>query len=106
MYDDYKLAIFVEAIKTEGFQTCDDGEWEDGFRKIAIFYDKKDEFTHAVLLVSKGVWKSKWGRESDFVHSLNDVHSHDFGNKCVFMKRPDVAVVATKAISASPAPTD
>jgi len=80
---------FVLAVKTEGFDDCADGEWEDGYRKIVLTYhpNRDDEFGHACVLVRPGVWLSKWGEYSDFEHALSDLDNSEYGSKYRFLRK-------------------
>ncbi|HFA48791.1 MAG TPA: hypothetical protein ENJ95_07225 [Bacteroidetes bacterium] len=80
------LDSFVLLFRSEGFEICNDGLWEQGFQKIAIFV-KDDLPTHAARQLSDGNWTSKLGVLEDVRHSLQAISGGLYGEVSVFMKR-------------------
>jgi hypothetical protein len=77
----------MEAARTADFVPCDDLNWEEDFEKIVLIFDKDECFTHAALQIAPGRWKSKFGRLSDFEHSLKAIVGGAHGRGMKFMKR-------------------
>jgi len=55
------IEAFVRAFEFKGYIECDDGSFEEGFEKIAIFA-KGDEPKHAAIQIDNNYWASKLGR--------------------------------------------
>jgi len=86
------IDAFVDAAKIEGFDVSSNGEWEEGFEIIVLYYTEQDrEFTHAARLKSPGIWESKLGPLSDIEHPLDGVDNVHYGTGRIFMKRPNRA---------------
>lgn len=89
---EFSIRCYMAAVETRGFRDCEHGNWEDGFDKIVLCYSRSDdEFWHASLLVSPGVWKSKLGRYSNILHSFDQLDTNYCGGDGrIFMKRASV----------------
>jgi hypothetical protein len=86
--DSEGIDAFIEAAKTRGFERCDDGKWENDVEKIVLLH-RDGVFTHASLLISPNLWKSKFGPLSDFPHTLEQISGYtEYGDGREFMKRP------------------
>jgi hypothetical protein len=84
---------FVEAYRTIGYESCDDGSLEDGVEKIALFVES-DGVTpsHAARQLPSGAWTSKLGEWEDIEHltlaALEDRKSGmGYGTVVKFLKR-------------------
>ena len=55
------LDAYIKAYETIGYIVCQDGNWEDGYIKIALFVDDQNIPTHAARLLSNDRWTSKCG---------------------------------------------
>jgi hypothetical protein len=84
------IGSFIEAFTTLGYTSCQDGNYENGFIKIAIFVDDNGVPTHAALQLSKGNWISKCGELEDIEHDLNALcgPSLAYGTVEHYMKKP------------------
>jgi hypothetical protein len=62
----------VEALKRcfaeLGYKECQDGKHEPGYRKVALYAAKIEDWTHAAVQQENGEWKSKLGRGFDIQH--------------------------------------
>ena len=84
---EYTLDALIEVYKKFGFKLCDNGNYEDGFEKIAI-YGIKDIYTHAARQLDNGKWTSKIGMREDIEHSsLAGLEGEMYGQVKHFMKR-------------------
>ncbi len=71
-----------------GFTDCENGAYEEGFVKIAIYGTPK-EFNHVARLLPSGKWASKLGRDIDIEHdTLEVLEGLEYGSIMRFMKRP------------------
>ena len=82
-----------EAFECEGFQDCGMNDaFEVGFEKVALYWDGKDEWTHAARLRPDGWWESKCGKEHDILHRApSDLQDRRYGRYGVvvgYMRRP------------------
>ena len=81
------LLSFVEALRAIGFEPCDEGEFEVGVTKIALYSDDADVPTHAARLVGDK-WTSKLGEGHDIEHSdLRDLEDGVYGRVRQFFRR-------------------
>ncbi len=82
------IPAFISAYETCGYMECENGDFEHGFEKIAIYaINKKPQ--HAARQMASGMWTSKLGDFWDIEHSTVDgVESNPYGIVEVFMKRP------------------
>jgi len=85
----------VELYRYEGgFEPCENGEYEEGFEKIALYVNQAGNVTHAARQVDARRWTSKLGNLADIEHfllsSLEDagVKLDDYGKATKFLKRP------------------
>jgi hypothetical protein len=81
------LAAFITAYNTLGYEPCDNGDFEIGFEKIAIFLKPAGTPAHAARQLGNGKWTSKLGNEEDIEHELNGVECQQYGQAKKFMKR-------------------
>lgn len=83
---------YVEYFKGFGFVECISPEFEDGMEKIALYENRRGEFTHVAIQSSNGFWKSKMGKIEDIEHIDLDVLQGNgtirYGNHVVYMARP------------------
>lgn len=81
------IANYVQAFEKLGFLKCDDGLFEEGYEKVAL-YCLDDKPTHMSRQVSSGLWKSKLGEMWDIVHQTEHcVSSSLYGSVVLYMKR-------------------
>ena len=78
---------FISAFSLHGYEVCDDGTFESGFEKIAI-YTINGEPTHAAKQKANGLWSSKIGSLEDIEHeNPEDVNCPTYGTVHTFMRR-------------------
>ena len=79
---------FLKLFRSLGYESCDDGVFEEGFEKVAI-YTKDSEVTHAARQLPNGCWASKIGRNIDVEHDTLKVLEGGYYGKAVrYLKRP------------------
>lgn len=64
------LEAFIAAFRKYGYEVCEDSKHETGFKKVAIYIDKKRKPTHAARQLSNGSWTSKLGGCIDIEHDF------------------------------------
>jgi hypothetical protein len=89
------LPTMIEMYRYEGgFEPCENGEYEEGFEKIALYINQRGNVTHAARQKPSGKWTSKLGVMEDIEHpllsSLEDagLTDYDYGKVDQFLKRP------------------
>jgi hypothetical protein len=68
--ENYSLEFdnLIEVYKKIGYQVCDDWAFEKKFKKIALYKDPDNQFTHAARQLRNGLWTSKLGPSFDITH--------------------------------------
>jgi hypothetical protein len=83
----HTVPAYVAAYETRGFAECENGEFEHGYEKIAI-YAVQGKPQHAARQLGSGMWTSKLGNLWDIEHpTLDGVENNDYGKPVAFMKR-------------------
>ena len=88
------VLAYLAAIKTQGFEDCDDGALEEGYEKIALFAKKNEAGirnipTHAARQLRNGKWASKMGKSVDIEHDdVGDVGGGAYGSVVRYLRRP------------------
>jgi hypothetical protein len=89
------LQTMIELYRYEGgFEPCEDGDYQEGFEKIALYVNQAGNVTHAARQVDSRTWTSKLGNLADIEHpllsSLEDAGTkrNDYGSVARFLKRP------------------
>jgi hypothetical protein len=86
---DETVGAFIELFALAGYTVCDDGRYEEGVEKVAIFTDLSGTPTHAARQLEEGNWTSKLGEEIDIRHARVDGVAGDaYGIPLVFLCRP------------------
>ena len=80
------VAAVAAAFGTLGYYPCDDGTFEDGYEKVAI-YALRSEATHAAKQVGRE-WRSKLGPDEDIAHTLEGLEGPCYGKVAAYLKRP------------------
>lgn len=81
--------ILIKVFEHHGYELCDTGEREQGYRKVALYY-KRDEnlWTHAARELSNGYWTSKLGKYVDIQHGTPEaIESELYGEVYYFMRK-------------------
>ena len=85
---DVTVEGFVEAFRSLGYDVCDDGSWEKGFEKVALYVDGDGQPTHMARQLSSGKWTSKMGRLEDIAHpTAEELCGGSYGAVTRYMKR-------------------
>lgn len=82
------VAALVDVLRKHAFIECDDGDFETGYERVAI-YARLGIPQHVALQPTNrsGMWVSKLGYEQDIVHELSALEGGDYGGVVRFMKR-------------------
>lgn len=66
---DCNVANFIDAFKLKGYELCASSNFEEGYRKIALYVTPgTEECTHAARQKTNGYWTSKLGEFHDIQH--------------------------------------
>lgn len=77
----------IQLFLDVGYEECDTGEQEYGFKKVAI-YENEEGPQHAALQLESGRWTSKLGRLQDIEHdTLEALEGKFYGLASVFLKK-------------------
>jgi hypothetical protein len=82
------MPAFIETFVGRGFTLCQNGEYENGLKKICIYANAKEEPRHVALQMRSGLWSSKAGPSYDFSHDLVDLEGEKYGKVAKFMSKP------------------
>ena len=81
------VEAFMEAYSTLGYIECEDGDYEPGYERIAIFADDANVPRHAAKQVNPEHWTSECGDMWDISHPLPALEGTRYGRVVRFMKR-------------------
>lgn len=83
------ISSLVEAFQTKGYEKCDTYNYEEGFMKVALYWNPlTQDWTHAARQHKDGTWTSKLGRENDIQHGTPfSIEGEAYGKVYCFMKR-------------------
>lgn len=87
---DELLEDFISGFGTLGYISCDNGNLEEGYEKVAIYIDENSEVSHMARQLNTGLWTSKCGNLEDIQHKLEDLegeYGYGYGKVAHFMKR-------------------
>jgi len=74
-----------------GYQSCDEGELEEHYLKIALYVNTDSKPTHAARQLPSGKWTSKLGKGEDIEHANPaGVEGEIYGTVVQYMKRPTI----------------
>lgn len=84
------VAAFITAFQQKGYQLCDSSDFEEGYRKIALYITPgTTNCTHAARQLSSGKWTSKLGRLNDIQHGTPfTIEGDSYGKVFCIMKAP------------------
>lgn len=86
-------SALMELFTRKGYKVCDTWEHEDGYQKIALYYNPAScEWTHAARELTQkpniGKWTSKLGQEHDIMHGTPyTIEGSAYGKVFCIMKR-------------------
>ena len=74
------LASYLELFASSGYAPCENGSFETGFTKIAIYWNPQErEFNHVAKQID-GRWSSKIGPWEDITHvTLESLEGYLYG---------------------------
>jgi hypothetical protein len=80
-------SAFESWFKSDGWEECENADFEPGFKKIAL-YGLGGQPTHAARQLPTGLWTSKLGQDIDLSHTLNDLIGPQYGAPMKFYRKP------------------
>jgi len=86
---DTEVESFVDAFRGKGYEKCDNPNFEEGYRKIALYITPgTTKCTHAARQLSNGFWTSKLGPSFDIQHeSPKTIEGGEYGCVYCYMKK-------------------
>lgn len=84
------LESFILAFATKRYEPCDNGEYEKGFEKVAIYVNDKNKPKHMAKQLGPNLWGSKLGDAWDIHHTLESIESAVYGHVIQFLRRPKI----------------
>lgn len=82
------IEAFAQALATEGYRLCVNGDLENGLEKAAIFAWVNRRPRHAARQLADGTWTSKIGEDVDICHnSLEGISGDAYGQPVMFLQR-------------------
>ena len=82
------LDNFIAAFRSIGYLSSDNGNWEDGFEKVALYVNNQGIPTHAARSLPDGNWTSKLGEAEDIRHPTPEsIGGRVYGKPVAFLKR-------------------
>lgn len=81
------LENFISVFNSFGYKVCNNLEFEEGYKKVAI-YVRESRPTHMARQLPSKQWISKCGELEDIIHELEGLEGDLYGNVAVIMKRP------------------
>mgnify|MGYP001594819526 CR=1 FL=1 len=81
------LEVFVKLFNNLGYEKCDHGDLEPGYRKIAIYAKTDGIPTHAARQLDNGKWTSKLGKAEDVEHDGLMLPILSYGQPVLFLRR-------------------
>ena len=82
-----RIESLQEVFAGLGYGECDDGSFEPGYQKAAL-YEDDGEYQHASIQMPNGAWRSKMGRGPVIEHlSPESLSDGIYGSPTVFMRR-------------------
>lgn len=86
------MSAYVAAFAAVGYERCQDGNFEAGIEKVAI-YSTKGVPLHAARQLESGLWTSKLGELDDISHSLEALEGQRYGKPTQFLRRKIVSEI-------------
>jgi len=83
-----ELGTVLQLYLDKGYEKCQSGEREVGYKKVAI-YVKQDRPKHVALQLDSGHWTSKLGDYEDIEHdTLEGLEGESYGRAVLFLRKP------------------
>jgi hypothetical protein len=80
------IEYFISYLSKQGFEPTESEDFEDGFKKIAM-YTRSGNPTHFARQLPGGRWTSKCGTWEDIEHDLIDLTDLRYGKVQMIFKR-------------------
>lgn len=85
-----ELRTVIQLYLNKGYEECENGQHEDGFKKVAIYVNQEGP-THAARQLESGRWTSKLGILVDIEHdTLEALEGEFYGKAEVFLRKRNV----------------
>ncbi len=83
------IESFILAFGTIGYEPCENGDYEEGYEKVAIYVDERRRPKHmAKQLIADRTWSSKLGDAWDIHHhTLESIEGDQYGRVAQFLRR-------------------
>ena len=81
------IKAWVLLAESFGYVSCDNGNLESGFEKIAI-YILNQRPSHITRQLDDGTWTSKLGSCVDISHTLAGLEGTEYGRLARYLKKP------------------
>ncbi len=82
-----ELEAIIQLYLDSGYEKCESGESEEGYKKVAIYVNGEGP-QHAALQLESGLWTSKLGDLQDIQHdTLQGLEGEEYGNATLFLKK-------------------
>jgi hypothetical protein len=80
---------FIGLFESMGYHLCEDGRYEHGYRKVAVYIDPNNgKVTHAARQRTSGLWTSKLGENHDIIHTTPEsLESSPYGKVSIFLRK-------------------
>lgn len=89
--EDQSAEPYMQHFRTLGYLECESPNYERGYEKIALYEDRRGNFTHVARQLDNNTWTSKLGYLEDIEHtsleSLEGRGKDRYGNHIFYMKR-------------------
>ena len=83
---DYTVEAYINLYEFLGYERCENGDFEEGFTKVAVFASGAWP-THAARQLENGIWTSKLGPNIDVEHSIFSIVNGLYGQVVQYLKR-------------------
>ncbi len=84
---DYTIEAYINLYEFLGYERCQDGNFEDGYIKVAVFASGTLP-THAARQLENGNWTSKLGKNIDVEHSIFSIEDGMYGQVVQYLRKP------------------
>jgi hypothetical protein len=81
------LDSFVQLFAKQGYKRAEDGAWQDGIEKVALFATASGAPKHAARQIGPNRWASKLGDWYDIEHEVDALDDGNYGSVVMFLER-------------------
>jgi len=86
--DNESVAALKRCFGELGYEECANGNLETGYKKVALYAIRQDDWTHAAVQDASGAWSSKLGDGFDIRHKTpHCVAGPLYGTVMCYLKR-------------------